>query len=276
MVARRLGGFRHGFHEEFLAGPLIPGLRDVVDRMNLLLADLPVGAADGDVLHGTAEAAHGVALEVGQDDHGVVVADVLAHRDGLEVLAALHGEHRRAFGVHDVDRAEGPAVHLEGFKVLFRRVAVSHVERVRFDDRAVGNVLLEGFDHVARQNVRAVAFTRVELDRDLPDDFFVDERVELLQVFGVDLAREVDLRLFAAEVGADAAAAHDRGLREFAVDRLGGAFVFVAAAGHVCFSFLSAVSPPRRGDVLNVSVCTRKVGQTIRILAEACPIPSFS
>ena len=75
--------------------------------------------------------------------------------------------------------------------------------------------------------------------------------------------------------GADAAAAHDRGLREFTVGRLGGAFVFVAAAGHVSFSFLSAASPPRRGDVFGISVCTRKEGQTMRILSEACPFPSI-
>ena len=118
VVARRLGGFRHGFHEELLARPLIPGLRNIVDRVDLLLADLPVGAADGDVLHGTAEAAHRMPLEVRQNDHGVVVADVLAHRHGLEMLAALHGKHRRAFGVHDVDRTEGPAVHLERFQVF--------------------------------------------------------------------------------------------------------------------------------------------------------------
>ena len=131
------------------------------------------------------------------------------------------------------------------------RVAVAHVERVRLDDRTFRNVLLEGFDHVARQNVRAVPFARVELDRDLPDDFAVHERVELFEVFGVDLARKVDLRLFAAEVGTDAAAAHDRGLREFAVGGLDGAMVFVAAAGHVLFSFHVHIRPFRSKETFS-------------------------
>ena len=36
--------------------------------VNLLFAHLSGGAADGDVLEGTAEAAHGVSLEVGKHD----------------------------------------------------------------------------------------------------------------------------------------------------------------------------------------------------------------
>ena len=101
--------------------------------------------------------------------------------------------------------------------MLFGRVAVADIERVRFNDRRIRNVLLESFDHVARENVRAVALARVKLDGDLADDFPVYERIELLEMLGVDLAREVDDGLLARKVVADAAGPDHRRLGKFAL-----------------------------------------------------------
>ena len=49
-----------------------------MESVDLPLADLTVCAADGNVFQRTAVSAHGVALEMGQDDHGVVIGDVAA------------------------------------------------------------------------------------------------------------------------------------------------------------------------------------------------------
>ena len=47
------------------------------------------GAADGKLLEGPAASAHRVALEMGQDEHGVVIEDVLADGVGLKRLPAF-------------------------------------------------------------------------------------------------------------------------------------------------------------------------------------------
>lgn len=103
MIDHGLGGVGHVFHEFFLAGPLIPREVYAGYAVDLLLADLAVGVSDDDVLHG---AAHRVALEVGQNKHGVVVDDIFGHRNGLEVPTVLDGDPNDAFGVQDVDRTE--------------------------------------------------------------------------------------------------------------------------------------------------------------------------
>ena len=64
MVAHGLGGLGHVFHQKFFGRPLIPRGVHVFDGMDLHFSDAAVGAADGDIFHGAAETAHGVALKV--------------------------------------------------------------------------------------------------------------------------------------------------------------------------------------------------------------------
>ena len=49
-----------------------------MEGVDLAFSDLTVRAADGDIFQWSAVAAHGVAFEMGQDDHGVVISDVAA------------------------------------------------------------------------------------------------------------------------------------------------------------------------------------------------------
>ena len=81
MVDDSLARVRHVFHEVGAGRPLAVGL-DVVD---LFLPVFGRGAADRDVLEGASEAAHAVPLEVREDEHGVVVEEVLADHEFLEV-----------------------------------------------------------------------------------------------------------------------------------------------------------------------------------------------
>ena len=81
---------------------------------------------------------------------------------------------------------EVPPVHLQGFKVVFGRVPVALIERVRFDDRRIRNPRLEGLHHLARENIGAMAFARMELDCDPAGNVFVDKVVKLVEMLGVD------------------------------------------------------------------------------------------
>ena len=161
-----LGRFSHVFHEQLLAGPYVPVLGQVVliHAVNLCLADAAGCAADSQIFHGAAEAAHGVTLEVRQHEHGVVVDDVFAHGNFFEVLAVADGQINCALCVHDVDRAERPAVDLQRFQMALGGIAVTLIERVGFYDGAVGDLLLQRFDQLERQNVGPVLFAGVQLD----------------------------------------------------------------------------------------------------------------
>ena len=191
MTDRSLGGFGDPLHE-FLLGdvPHVVGTRGRVDPG---FADAAVGAADADVLVGTAETALGVALEVGEGDHGIIVEQVVAHGHGLEPLATLHGDRHHALFVHDVDGAEGPAVDFQGLTVLLGRVAVALVVGVGLDDVGIGEVLLhQGFDPFARNDVGAVLFTGVELDAHAAGNLAIDFLVGLDKTFGGKVAGKVN------------------------------------------------------------------------------------
>ena len=88
------GGFcrlHHVFHECFAFEPtrVILVVRGSMDHF---LAYGPVRAANGDILQGTAEAAHGVTFEMGQHQHRVVIQHMFADRHFLEIASRLDWE----------------------------------------------------------------------------------------------------------------------------------------------------------------------------------------
>ena len=159
--------------------------------VQLRLAGLAGSAADGDILERTAKTAHRMALEVGQHQHGIIVEQVLAHGHFLEVPSAGDGQGDVAVGIHDVHRAEGPAVGPQGLAVAFRGLAGAGVEDVALHDGALRDAGLQGPHHVARQDVGAVGLTGMELDGDAPLQRGTDLFVDAQQALRGDLGREV-------------------------------------------------------------------------------------
>ena len=133
--------------------------------MDLALADLAGSTADGDILQGTAIAAHGMAFEMSQDNHRIVVDDVAAHGDFLQVLAAADGQIDRAFFIHDIDRAESPAIDLQRSdgKLSYSGPLI---ERIGFDNRTVRTWAI--FDHLLRQDIGAIFSPVCNLTATLP------------------------------------------------------------------------------------------------------------
>ena len=125
-------------------------------------------------------------LKVREDQHRIVVDDVAAHRNFLEVLAAFNGQIHRSLSVHDVNRAEGPAVDFKGLEVILGGVAVAVIERVGLDNRALRDTCLQGLHHFARQDVGTVTLAGMELNGDLARQIVLDQVVEFIQVIRVD------------------------------------------------------------------------------------------
>jgi len=105
-----LARFHHALQEQQSLAPAL--------AVNLPLAHLPGRDADGDVFERAAEAATGVALEVGVDEHGIIVQQVLAHGDFGQV-------HPRRVGRTAWKRRDYPAQFLlDSLAACFPIVAV--------------------------------------------------------------------------------------------------------------------------------------------------------
>ena len=74
-------------------------------------------------LPASAIAAHAVSFEVREHDHGIVVEEMLADHELLQVKAARDRQRGVALFIHDVDGRKGPAVRLQDFPVSGRRLA---------------------------------------------------------------------------------------------------------------------------------------------------------
>lgn len=167
--------------------------------MNLRLA-AAVSAADADVLVRVAEATHRMAFEVCEHDKRVIAQHVVADADRIKPFAASDRQLCHAVPIHNVDRAERPAIDLKRLSLLFGRVAVALVVGVRLDDMGIlklGLLLMKRLDPVPRKDFRAMLLAGVELE----PHFSVDVSVHLLIGTGKALsrktAREVDDRLVA-------------------------------------------------------------------------------
>ena len=125
-------------------------------------------------------------LKVREDQHRIVIDDMAAHRNFLEVLAAFNWQIHRSLSVHDVNRAEGPAVDFKGLEVILGGVAVAVIESVGLDNRALRDACLQGLHHFARQDVGTVTLAGMELNGDLARQIALDQVVEFIEVIRVD------------------------------------------------------------------------------------------
>ena len=92
--------------------------------MDVSLAVL-AGTADGEILQRTAIAAHGMALEVVEGNHEVVVGQVASHDVVLDVRLVLDRDAYLVVFVHDVNgKILREAVTLNDLPVVLRRVAI--------------------------------------------------------------------------------------------------------------------------------------------------------
>ena len=165
--------------------------------VDLRLAAQGVRTADPDVLVGAAETAHDMALEMGQDKERIIAQQVAADRDLRDPLGPRDRKHGGAFLIHDIDRAEGPAVMSDRLAVLFGRIAVAGIEGIGINDLCVLQFRLL-FDQVLHpgsgDDIGAVLLTGVEFDCHLPDHISVDFVVDFPESFRREVTRKIHNR----------------------------------------------------------------------------------
>ena len=131
-------------------------------------------------------------LEMGKHDHGIVIDQMAAHGHFREVQAAAHRERHIAFLIHDIHGAEIPAVDPERFTMRLRCVAIPPVQRIGFHDAAFRHPGLEGFHHVAGQDVRSVSFSGMQLDGCFAVNMPINLLIKANQMLRVNMRSEID------------------------------------------------------------------------------------
>ena len=135
-----------------------------------------------------------------QGNQGIVFRHMGAVGHVIEPLSSLYRKIDRSVFIHDVDRAEGPAVYFQRLPVLLCRIAVSFVIGVRFDDHRVLEALLvlQYFLHPgSRDDVRTVRFAGVELYCDFPADLRVYFFIRFPDSFRREITGKIDDRFVA-------------------------------------------------------------------------------
>ena len=196
IVRYRLAGLGHALHELLLGDiPLVVLTGSGVDPG---LADAAVSAADADVLAAAAETSLGMSLEMGENDHRVVVGDVAAHRHAVEPFAAFHRQGQGVLLVHDVHGAEGPSVDLQSPAVLLGGVAVADIVGIGLDNSGIRDIFLNQLLHPgARDNVRAVLLAGMQFHGHTAHDVAAYRLVGLSQSLRAEVTGKINNRLVA-------------------------------------------------------------------------------
>ena len=153
-------------------------------------------AADGELLERAAEAAHRMPLEVGEDEHGIVVGNVLADKVLVNTPGVRNGKLQiGALGIENVHvEIRAPAVLDHRAAVLLGGVALALVGGVALDHRA-----MHGLDHrppeVGTQKVLVALLTGVQLHGDLSRQLAAHSTVKRHDLLGRDLTGEIYLSL---------------------------------------------------------------------------------
>ena len=184
------GGVCHAFQESILGSYVIPQhilIRGLSGGVDVGLAG-GGGTADGQLLQRAAEAAHGMALEVGEHQHGVVVVQVFANQILFDLLAV--GDFQLqigAFGIHDIHiKIMAPAMVLHEFDVLVGGVPLAAVGGVAFHDGTVDRVN-HGLHEFGPQKVLVALLAGVDLDCDLAGQGLAQRLIQPDHIFRGDV-----------------------------------------------------------------------------------------
>ena len=147
------------------------------------------------VLYHSAQAAHGMTLEVGEVYHEVVVLQSRSHEVVLYVGGVAHRYLELAVGVHYLHLGNlGESVFLSHAHVFLCRAAASAVSRVALHDGAV-HLLHQRTDERGLQIVGVAGLAGAHFHCHAALCLASERLVYLDERFGRDVARHVNLRL---------------------------------------------------------------------------------
>ena len=162
VIHNAAGCVRHGFQKRIMIRR-----PEVFRHARAVDIRLAVGRchADGQLLQCAAVAAHGMSLEVGKHQHGIVIFQIFADKIFLDDLAVRDIQlHIGAFGVQQVYReVAAPAVLVHQLAVLLGGVAGAAIGSVALHDGAA-DVVDHRFPELRAKEILISLFTGMQLD----------------------------------------------------------------------------------------------------------------
>ena len=154
------------------------------------------GHTDGHVFQRAAEARHGVALKMGQHQHGVVIFQVLAYKVLLDALAAGDRQGHLPMLIHQVTGSNGcKAMFLHRFPVGGAGVAASLIGGVALHNGPL-QLLNQGRNQGGLEEVVAAGLAGGNLDRHLALERDAQGMINPLQRLSGDFLCKINLNLF--------------------------------------------------------------------------------
>ena len=156
---------------------------------------LPVGRSqsDGNILQGAPKSAHGMPLEMGQHQHGIIVFDMVAHEILLNLLSLRYGQLHLPLLIQDVHgRDVRPAVELHGVLMRLSSVACALIGRVALHDSAFHPVH-RGLHEIRPQEVLVPHLAGVELHRHFSRQLHAHGLIHAYHGLGSDFFGKIDL-----------------------------------------------------------------------------------
>ena len=150
-------------------------------------------AADGQLLQGAAEAASGVALEMGQHQHGIVIGDVLAYVILLNGLAVRDGQLQiGAFGIQKIHpEAAQPAVVFKQLAVLVGSIALAGIGGIALDHGAA-HMVNDRLPEFGFQEILISFFAGVNFHSHVAGQFLACQLVQLQNLLGGDCSGKIN------------------------------------------------------------------------------------
>ena len=185
VIHNAAGCVRHGFQKRIMIRR-----PEVFRHARAVDIRLAVGRchADGQLLQCAAVAAHGMSLEVGKYQHGIVIFQIFADKIFLDDLAVRDIQlHIGAFGIQQIYREiAAPTVLVHQLAVLLGGVAGAAIGSVALHDGAA-DVVDHRFPELRAKEILISLFTGMQLDRDI-----AGERLGTLFIYKQDATYSID------------------------------------------------------------------------------------
>ena len=135
-------------------------------------------------------------LEVGKNEHRVVLGQVLAHKVLLEAQAIGNGQLKvGALGIHEVDvEVIVPPMLGNRAQVLLGRIALAVIGRVALNDRAM-QLVYHRCPEIRVQEVLVAHLARMDLDGNLARQLNAQQAVEFHNLLRRNRAGKINLGL---------------------------------------------------------------------------------
>ena len=190
VIHNAAGCVRHGFQKRIMIRR--PEVFRHARAVNIRLA---VGRchADGQLLQCAAVAAHGMSLEVGKYQHGIIIFQIFADEIFLDDLAVRDIQlHIGAFGVQQIYREiAAPAVLVHQLTVLLGGVAGAAIGSVALHDGAA-DVVDHRFPELRAKEILISLFTGMQFDCNVAGERLVHQPEHIQNLLRGDNRRKIN------------------------------------------------------------------------------------